>query len=62
MSITRRRFVLTSLATPIAAGLAQQIASATAPAFLRGGLGQNEKLRVIKVGCGGMGTADLNEV
>jgi SAM-dependent methyltransferase len=66
MSITRRRFVLTSLATPIAAslggGLAAQIASGTAPAFLRNGLGQNEKLRVLKVGCGGMGASDLGEV
>jgi predicted dehydrogenase len=62
MSLTRREFVLTSLATPIAAGLAGQIASATAPAFLRGGLNQNSRLRVIKVGVGGMGASDLNEV
>jgi predicted dehydrogenase len=70
MSISRRDFVLTSLATPVAAGLAggltaglaTQIASGTAPAFLRGGLGQNEKLRVLKVGVGGMGASDLNEV
>ena len=66
MSITRRRFVLTSLATPIAAslggGLASQIAAGTAPAFLRNGLGQNEKMRVLKVGCGGMGASDLGEV
>ena len=66
MSITRRRFVLTSLATPIAAGIASQIATqsatATAPAFLRGGLNQSSKLRVIKVGVGGMGNADLSEI
>ena len=65
MSITRRRFVLTSLATPIAAslggGLAAQIAAGTAPAFLRNGLGQNEKLRVLKVGVGGMGEVYLAE-
>ena len=62
MSLTRREFVFTSLATPIAAGLAQQIAHATAPAFLRGGLGQNEKLQVLKVGVGGMGNSDLSQV
>jgi predicted dehydrogenase len=66
MSITRRRFVLTSLATPVAAGIASQIATqsatATAPAFLRGGLNQSSKLRVIKVGVGGMGNADLSEI
>ena len=62
MSMTRRDFVFTSLATPLAAGLAAQIASGTAPAFLRRGLGQNEKLRVLKVGVGGMGHSDLDQV
>ena len=70
MSISRRRFVFTSLATPIAlgmtggvaGGLASQIAAGAAPAVLRRGLGQNEKLRVLKVGVGGMGGADLGEL
>jgi hypothetical protein len=43
MSLTRRQFVFTTLATPVAVGLAQQIASATAPAFLTRGLNQNSK-------------------
>jgi predicted dehydrogenase len=60
--ITRRRFIVTSLAAPIAVGLVSQIASATAPAFLRRGLNQNAKLRVLKVGVGGMGQADLEQV
>ena len=58
--------MLTSLAAPLAAGaashLASQIAAASAPAFLRRGLGQNEKLQVLKVGVGGMGAADLSEI
>ena len=62
MSMTRRDFVFTSIATPLAAGLAAQIAAGTAPAFLRRGLGQNEKLRVLKVGVGGMGHSDLDQV
>jgi predicted dehydrogenase len=62
MGISRRHFVLSTLATPFAAGLASQIASGAAPAFLRGGLNQNSKLRVLKVGCGGMGRSDLDQV
>ena len=61
-TLTRRRFVFTALATPVAAGLASQIAAGAAPAFLRGGLNQNSKLRVLKVGVGGMGNADLTQV
>jgi NADH/NAD ratio-sensing transcriptional regulator Rex len=61
-NLTRRRFVFTALATPVAAGLASQIAAGAAPAFLRGGLNQNSKLRVLKVGVGGMGNADLSQV
>ena len=62
MSLTRRQFVFTTLATPVAVGLAQQIASATAPAFLTRGLNQNSKLRLLKVGCGGMGQSDLSQL
>ena len=65
-NLSRRRFVLTSLAAPLAAGvasqLASQIAAGAAPAFLTRGLNQNSKLRVLKVGVGGMGNADLSEV
>ena len=61
-ALSRRRFVLTALATPVAAGLASQIAAGAAPAFLRGGLNQNSKLHVLKVGVGGMGNADLSQV
>ena len=62
MSISRRHFILSSLAAPLAAGLASEIAFGTAPAFLRNGLNQNSKLRVLKVGVGGMGQADLEQV
>ena len=58
MNLTRRNFVLASLATPLAAS----IAAGAAPAFLRRGLNQNSKLRVLKVGVGGMGHADLEQV
>jgi predicted dehydrogenase len=61
-NLTRRRFVLTMAATPIAAGLASHIAAGAAPAFLRGGLNQNSKLRVLQVGVGGMGGSDLRQV
>ena len=62
MTLSRRDFVVTSVLAPVATGLASQIASATAPAFLTRGLNQNSKMRVLKVGCGGMGRSDLNEV
>ena len=62
MTLSRRYFVVTSVLAPVATGLASQIASATAPALLTRGLNQNSKMRVLKVGCGGMGRSDLNEV
>jgi SAM-dependent methyltransferase len=54
MQITRRRFVLTSLATPFVFSTVSGLRRPTPWA--------NEKLRVAKVGCGGMGTNDLLEV
>jgi predicted dehydrogenase len=61
-TLSRRRFVLTVAAAPIAAGLASQIAAGAAPAVLRRGLNQNSKLRVLQVGVGGMGGSDLRQV
>lgn len=54
MQITRRSFVLASLATPFA--------FSTVPSLRRRTPWANEKLRIAKVGCGGMGLSDLNEV
>jgi len=61
-TLTRRRFVATALATPFAASLAAPVAANTAPVFLRRGLHQNSKLRVLQIGVGGMGGADLRQV
>ncbi len=61
MEITRRSFVFTSLATP----LAMQAAALAAGPFAsprRTRVWSGEKLRIAKVGCGGMGSADLQEV
>ncbi|MFM8642733.1 MAG: hypothetical protein ACKOEP_07860, partial [Phycisphaerales bacterium] len=54
MQITRRSFVLASLATPLA--------FSAVPSLRRRTPWANEKLRIAKVGCGGMGLSDLNEV
>ena len=54
MQITRRSFVLASLATPIAFRSVSHL--------VRSEPWKMEKLRVAKVGCGGMGLSDLNEV
>jgi predicted dehydrogenase len=61
-TLTRRRFVASALATPFAASLSATLAANTAPAFLRHGLHQNAKLRVLQIGVGGMGGADLRQV
>ena len=64
MDTTRRTFVLTSLATPFAIGAAAGAAGAARPAAnpRRTAPWANSKLRVAKVGCGGMGNADLTQV
>jgi predicted dehydrogenase len=64
MDTTRRTFVLTSLATPFAIGAAAGAAGAARPAATprRVAPWANSKLRVAKVGCGGMGNADLTQV
>ena len=54
MQITRRSFVLASLATPFAFRSVSHL--------VRSEPWKMEKLRVAKVGCGGMGLSDLNEV
>jgi predicted dehydrogenase len=54
MRITRRSFVLASLATPFAFRSVSALSGRSPWA--------SEKLRVAKVGCGGMGTNDLLEV
>ncbi|MFO0963608.1 MAG: Gfo/Idh/MocA family oxidoreductase [Phycisphaerales bacterium] len=61
MDISRRRFVLTSLATPLAASAAA-MAAGTLATPRRTRPWSVEKLRVAKVGVGGMGSADLTEV
>ena len=61
MDISRRRFVLSSLATPLAASAAA-MAAGTLATPRRTRPWSVEKLRVAKVGVGGMGSADLTEV
>ncbi|MFO0782236.1 MAG: Gfo/Idh/MocA family oxidoreductase [Phycisphaerales bacterium] len=54
MEVTRRSFVVTALAAPVVLRTVPTLRQ-TAPAA-------NSKLRIAKVGCGGMGASDLAEV